>query len=74
MIVHFGKLYACSRCPGWQTDDGSKAVRHASIHYQQDEANGVCPVCLSTNPRICGHHAQKRSSMTKNHPDTQRNV
>jgi hypothetical protein len=47
MVIHFGNIFACSRCPGWQTQDGDKAVTHQSWHFRIDVERGICPVCVT---------------------------
>lgn len=64
-VVHFGKIYACSRCPGWQTDDGNTAVTHQSQHMVIDMSRGICPTCIQPAKKLetggvvrflpCGH-------------------
>lgn len=45
-VIRFGKIYACSRCPGWQSEDANSAIGHVNNHNTADLAVGVCPVCV----------------------------
>lgn len=57
-IVHVGKIYACSRCPGWQTDNAQRALDHERFHHANDKAEGRCTHCLRfiTSTRRDGRH------------------
>lgn len=65
-----GKMYACSRCPGWQTDALADSVRHIANHERADLAAGICPVCIRAFDRKttdgrkdyvhpCGHRVSR---------------